>query len=627
MLAVPALLPVLFLRAQPAGDPHGPGLLLECSECHTPERWAPVSRVPRFRHESTGFRLEDAHAGAGCRDCHRSLVFNRIGTACADCHRDVHRGELGARCEQCHSARSWSNQREMFAVHNRTRFPLFSVHANVDCEACHARQQPSQYKTTPVECGACHARTYEATRSPDHAAAGFPRQCEGCHGVTAASWQGATFRHDTFVLRGAHVGARCESCHPGGRYAGTPRECQGCHERHFAQTRNPDHRAAGFPSTCGSCHRETAWRPASAIDHGATGFPLRGAHATVECLRCHAGNRYAGTPTTCFACHEARYRAVTSPNHVAAGFPTECQRCHSEVAWRPASNIDHDQTRFPLRGAHRGADCNQCHRNGQFQGTPRDCVSCHRSAYDGARSPSHAGFPTSCDSCHSTSAWRPASFDHDRSRFPLTGAHRGVDCGRCHRNGQYTGTSRECVSCHRSSYDSARNPSHAGFPTSCDSCHSTNAWRPASFNHDQSRFPLTGAHRGVDCARCHRNGQYAGTPRDCYSCHRADYDGTNNPNHRSAGFPTDCTGCHTTNGWRPASFDHDARSFPIYSGAHRGRWSSCSTCHTSAGNYRVFTCLSCHPHSDRQRTDDKHRNRSGYRYDSAACYQCHPRGR
>jgi hypothetical protein len=25
--------------------------------------------------------------------------------------------------------------------------------------------------------------------------------------------------------------------------------------------------------------------------------------------------------------------------------------------------------------------------------------------------------------------------------------------------------------------------------------------------------------------------------------------------------------------------------------------------------------------------DDKHRNRNGYRYDSLACYQCHPNGR
>jgi hypothetical protein len=69
---------------------------------------------------------------------------------------------------------------------------------------------------------------------------------------------------------------------------------------------------------------------------------------------------------------------------------------------------------------------------------------------------------------------------------------------------------------------------------------------------------------------------------------------------------------------------HDAAYFPIYSGAHAGRWSGrCSTCHTNPASYPTFTCLTCHQKPD---MDAKHAGRTGYSYDSNACYRCHPRG-
>ncbi|MCB1037161.1 MAG: cytochrome C, partial [Acidobacteria bacterium] len=71
-------------------------------------------------------------------------------------------------------------------------------------------------------------------------------------------------------------------------------------------------------------------------------------------------------------------------------------------------------------------------------------------------------------------------------------------------------------------------------PTTCESCHSENAWQPANFNHNQTAFPLTGAHRTLDCQSCHAGG-YSGTPTDCFSCHQDDYNGTNDPNHASVG--------------------------------------------------------------------------------------------
>jgi hypothetical protein len=492
-----------------------------------------------------------------CRSCHKTLAFSRVGAVCADCHKDPHRGDLGFRCEACHTTRTWENRRAMYERHSRTRFPLLSIHANVDCDSCHRGQAPSEYQRTPADCGTCHAQAYASARSPNHVQAGFSRTCEDCHPATSQTWYQTTYQHPgSYPLLGAHASARCGDCHTT-TYQGTSRDCAACHLKNYNATTNPNHRTAGFSTTCNSCHSVQAWQPARFVDHARTRFPLTGAHQQVDCARCHVNGRFAGTPADCYSCHRQNYQGTTNPNHSAGNFPTTCDSCHSTNAWRPASSIDHNKTRFPLTGAHKSLDCGQCHANGRFAGTPAACVSCHQAKYNSTTNPNH---------------------------------------------------------------------SSAGFPTTCETCHSTTAWQPANFDHNRTRFPLTGAHRSTDCARCHPGGRYAGTPTDCDACHRSDYDGTGNPNHRAANFPTQCQTCHSTNAWRPASFDHDGSFFPIYSGAHRGRWSSCSDCHVNASNYRAFECILCHAHA-KASTDSHHREVGGYQYSSPACYRCHPRGR
>ena len=84
-----------------------------------------------------------------------------------------------------------------------------------------------------------------------------------------------------------------------------------------------------------------------------------------------------------------------------------------------------------------------------------------------------------CETCHTTTEWTGAKFDHNLSRFALTGAHVNTACGSCHINGQFTGTPTECVDCHRQNFNNATNPNHAagGFPTTCQSCHTTSQWQ------------------------------------------------------------------------------------------------------------------------------------------------------
>jgi len=545
---------VLLLRGQSATEhPHG-DLKIDCGECHGPDRWVPLQKQMTFRHQTTGYALESAHAKASCRSCHRSLVFNHVGTACMDCHQDGHRGELGSACESCHTPSTWTNQGDMFRVHNRTRFPLLAVHARLDCTSCHRNQRPSQYAATPAECGGCHLETFAQTTSPSHVQVNFSRRCEDCHAVTATSWHDARFSHtERFPLRGGHSGLTCSRCHSSGVYIGLPAACVSCHQKDYAAAANPKHVPGRFSTTCEDCHTINGWRPAK-FDHSTTTFPLTGAHNAVDCARCHTGGRFTGTPKQCAACHQPDYDRTTNPNHRASGFPTECETCHS------------------------------------------------------------------------TSAWRPANFDHSRTRFPLTGAHKRAECTACHAGGNYTGTPRACSACHQKDYDRTTDPDHraSGFPTECETCHGTAAWRPSTFDHNRTQFPLTGAHTRLDCTRCHAGGRFAGTPKQCVGCHQADYDRSADPNHRAAALGTQCENCHATKAWRPASFvDHDTRSFPIYSGKHRGVWSRCSQCHVSAGNYRVFECTTCHL---KPVTDPIHAAVGGYVYLSTACYGCHPKG-
>jgi len=166
--------------------------------------------------------------------------------------------------------------------------------------------------------------------------------------------------------------------------------------------------------------------------------------------------------------------------------------------------------------------------------------------------------------------------------FPLTGRHATLACADCHANGRYRGTARQCIECHAA----AAPVNH--FPGSCDTCHSTAAWKPATFNH-------TGF---TDCVGCHLQNKPANHwEGQCSTCHSTSAWKPATFNH--AGF-TDCVSCHTKD--KPANH---------YEGA---------SCHTS-GNYSSWTCATCH---DQGKMDEKHKEVPGY---TSNCIACHANGR
>ncbi|MFB3921310.1 MAG: hypothetical protein ACE145_06280 [Terriglobia bacterium] len=533
-------------------SPHG-NLTISCENCHTFTSWKPIRNIIEFDHNKTRYPLRGLHQGVPCTQCHVSLVFGNVGTKCADCHADIHRRQFGAQCEQCHTVKGWNVTLQAVRDH-QNRFPLVGAHAAVTCDACHKGAAVSQFQGLSTECIACHAQAFMQTTVLNHQAAGLPTTCQLCH--TMDTWFGAAFDHARF-----------------------------------------------------------------------TGFALTGMHAKLDCVACHVGGKFQGAGTNCVSCHLKEFTSTNNPNHVTAGFPQDCALCHTTATWSGAK-FDHNSfSAFPLTGAHISVACAQCHVNGKFAGTPKDCASCHLADYQKTTNPNHAaaGFPTDCSICHSTSGWAGAKFDHSLTGFPLTGAHLQLTCVTCHVGGVYTGLNSACVSCHLNDYNGAKNPDHiaSGFPQQCEVCHTTTAWTPASFDHSKTGFPLTGAHTTTPCASCHVGGRYAGTPTDCYSCHKSEYLSVTNPNHVAAAFPTTCETCHTTSSWSGATFNHTW--FPIYSGAHQGKWSACNDCHVNPSNFAVFSCVTCHAH-DKTTMDDKHREVQGYVYNSANCYSCHPTG-
>jgi hypothetical protein len=145
------------------------------------------------------------------------------------------------------------------------------------------------------------------------------------------------------------------------------------------------------------------------------------------------------------------------------------------------------------------------------------------------------------------------------------------------------------------------------------------AWKPSTFNHQTTKFALSGAHTTAPCLSCHEGNRFAGTPVDCLSCHRADEPA----NH----FGPDCAGCHNSVAWKPSTFDHE-RSFPLLRGEHRDYRTDCAACHLTPGNYQTFTCTDCHDGTHSQaKMDREHRGEvRDYRYETAACFKCHPQG-
>ncbi len=655
-----------------------------CANCHTPAGWTAAA----FDHSVTGFTLVGTHMSPNptpCASCHINNNYTLSSGDCMGCHTaDYQRTttiggnvpnhvtanfpSTAAACATCHPITTWSAGT---FDHSGFGFPLTQGHANLQCTQCHINGN-YQLQIAATDCGnsQCHLTTWQQTNNPVHSTAGSAfgaALCANCH--TPAGWTSATFNHNNvtppFPLTGAHVTTACALCHVNNNYSGTlPTNCYGCHATDYNNTANlggaiPNHVTSNFPQDCTVCHTTTNWT-SSTFNHNNTTFPLTGLHVSVSCALCHVNNNYAGTlPTSCdgAGCHLATWQGTTAPPHpqVATTFPafasSNCANCHTTaVAQFATATWDHGTTGFALTGAHATGTCVSCHVANNYALPATTCYTCHTNEWNstqtiGGNVPNHitAQFPQDCTVCHSTVNWTTATFNHNTTAFPLTGAHTTVACALCHTaaNGGYgANVPTLCSGCHMTDYNSTVTisqtnssvPNHVSlsYPTTCDSCHTTTSWLGATFNHNSTGFPLTGAHVSTACNLCHLTS--APPPTDCYSCHTANWNSTATmggtvPNHvaaaliASSGFSTSaCSTCHNTTAWTGVTFTHPV-AFPT---SHGNAGGVCLTCHTNANDYTVFQCTGCHGNNNS--ANFNHPNVGGYVYNSINCYACHTRG-
>lgn len=208
--------------------------------------------------------------------------------------------------------------------------------------------------------------------------------------------------------------------------------------------------------------------------------------------------------------------------------------------------------------------------------------------------PHGQGFKISCNTCHSSKGWQLDkaiySFDHNKTKLPLTGQHIVLDCRKCHKTLVFSEAKSECKDCHNDVHQ-------ATVGLDCSRCHTPESWLVKNINeiHRMSRFPLLGVHRTADCSDCHKSEslvRFDVPGINCIDCHRQNYNATTNPNHAQAGFSEDCSTCHPVNAiqWAGAGFNHNF--FQLVQGHSTPK---CADCHTT-GRYSDAKpeCNSCH---------------------------------
>lgn len=280
----------------------------------------------------------------------------------------------------------------------------YSNHAQFEqsCGHCHT----PVHCITDTGCQDCHMDVAQQRSTGEGLHARLPgtSRCQNCHiehkgrqvvltdfafaNIDHALLSGFSLEVHQLNYDGSQLG--CESCHSQSRFVADTLDCINCHSQE-------DHDyIAGHIQTygvsCVPCH--DGLDTMAAFVHEEL-YPLDGAHADAECSGCHTGLAFAGTPTGCSDCHEK-----TLP--YAAMFGSDCQRCHTTVAWAPALLTQHT---FSLtHGSEEQLACESCHV-GEY--AVKSCYECHDHQPDQmltAHLDEQVYAIDRCEECHPTGA-------------------------------------------------------------------------------------------------------------------------------------------------------------------------------------------------------------------------------
>ena len=522
--------------------------------------WAQLSPGPLSRPH--------AHLGGlkKCSSCHK-LGSREVLEKCLDCHQEIaamrrggpgmHAGEDFSDCVDCHVEHHgedydliyWPDGREGFD-HRTIGFEMTGGHTKLDCRKCH----DAKYV---VDAGSLKAQNKDLGRT----------------------------------------------------YLGLDSACTSCHADVHGQ--------ADTARVCTDCHDTNRWRPAPFFVHDKTAFPLDGKHQAVDCAKCHvpAGDGagkplslvFAGLPhAACTDCHRDFH---------AGALGADCRQCHSTAGWLliQGNAFDHARTRYPLLGRHAAVACTACHARDRKKPKFAACSDCHGDAHGGET----LAKPrlTRCEDCHTVEGFRPTRFSlarHAETVFPLSGAHRATPCNACHRPlgmGPYPAAVElfpnhaACTACHQDPHRGQTEKYTA--EQGCESCHTEESWRSATFDHGMTGFALDGRHTAVDCLACHQRAgaeiPFSGTARHCTGCHEDVHRGLFADESAPDGQAVSCERCHVTVDWLAEKFDHDRDSRFALEGGHERV--ACTGCHRplEPGNDRLLhfkplptSCKDCH---------------------------------
>ena len=526
-----------------------------CVKCHSEHHGRNFDMIrfneTNFNHDRAGYTLEGAHKNVDCRECHapeniansdirkRNDTYLGLDTKCLSCHDDFHQGSLSNDCLSCHNMDSFLPVTQF--DHNTADFKLKGEHKTVDCKECHKTVSKNgrdfqQFTDIAFEdCKACHNDPHDNQ---------LPGNCAQCHNETAfSSFSGkGNFNHNrtNFDLKGAHKKVDCFSCHAPSsnplrvfqdNIATKVNNCVACHE---------DPHENKYGQDCAKCHSEESFlalKDMDFFDHTITDFPLEGMHTDVDCRACHV-KRFADPIdfSACKNCHDDYHNQEFAKN----GISPDCKECHSlqkGFDYTSFTISDHQKTDFPLEGAHIATPCFACHvdeasERWTFADLGSKCVDCHVDIHSDFI-PKEYYPENDCASCHGSESWDMISFDHSSTNWPLTGRHNEISCKDCHFeisstneviSQNFSNLTTDCNSCHENIHDDSFAINGV---TDCARCHVTNSWFPEKFDHNSTRFPLTGKHEEVDCKVCHETGNDKGEPvviykinkLNCIDCH------------------------------------------------------------------------------------------------------------
>ncbi len=464
----------------------------------------------------------------------------------------------------------------------------------------------------------------------------------------------------------------CTQCHIAGGQL-SPQRCLNCHtelKERVAKHTGFHGRLTDSERNCASCHHEHQGHDLQLVDwgtggkekfdHRRTGFVLEGKHAQARCDQCHLDRfiadpaikalrashpkreTFLGAAISCSACHFDEHRGQLSQ---------QCRDCHVEKGWKPTPGFSHAKADFRLEGKHATVECLKCHVRemdlttvkadlkpvhevfSRFKPVAHEsCIDCHKDPHEGR-------LGQDCMACHTVDGWlvmkdasRGARAFHEKTRYPLQGAHVDVACKSCHGPGPDGPAVFKrmkfdtCSACHVDAH--LGQLAHLGQPLpSCDRCHTVQSFLPARYElADHKTFALEGAHAAVSCMLCHltdkklaaraepvrawlekrkRKDELSlvsfhpeGNTARCDTCHADPHQGQFASRVQKSG----CADCHVVASFAQVRFDHGQTRFPL-TGLHDKV--ACASCHVAGAggvvHYRPLevACASCHadPHA------------------------------